>query len=41
VSLVHSRPEGVVEMLATSLRVFFLAIAILAVAAIAFLLATI
>jgi len=34
------RPEGVVEMLTTSLRVFILAMAVFAVAAVAFLLAT-
>jgi nitrate reductase NapE component len=36
----HSRPEGVVEMFATSLRVLFVAVAIFAVVAVAFLLAT-
>jgi hypothetical protein len=35
-----SRPEGVVEMLTTSLRVFFLAMAVFAVIVVAFLLAT-
>jgi hypothetical protein len=38
--LVYSRPEGVTEMFATSFRVFFLAMAIFAILAVAFLLAT-
>lgn len=38
--LVHSRPEGVAEMFATSFRLFFFAIAVFAILAVVFLLAT-
>ena len=37
---VHSRPDGVAEMVVTALRILFLAVAICAVAAVAFLLVT-
>ncbi|HSG14117.1 MAG TPA: hypothetical protein VLA22_09625 [Gaiellaceae bacterium] len=38
--LFYSRPEGVAEMFATSFRVFFFAIAVFAILAVVFLVAT-